>query len=200
MEAVYQTVQGCQSAALAFGTLAAQAGFRFGFAGFAGARRAGFCGFRGFRFAKAAGRFALGLGGGNQGELQAACGRSMRSSSTWTRWPSLKMRPELAPTMARSVSRKTKRSCEPNGPRVGEGLDGDEALDEEVVELDEEAVLGAGEDGGLEVFADAVLHELDLLPLHQLALGVVGAALGLGGFEGDGGEFFGREVEVGSGV
>ncbi len=40
----------------------------------------------------------------------------------------------------------------------------------------------------LEVLADAVLHEADLLPLDELALGVVGAALGLRGLGGDGGE------------
>src|SRR5439155_5737624 len=45
---------------------------------------------------------------------------------------------------------------------VLQGGDGDQAFDEEVVELDEEAVLGAGEDDGVEVLADAVLHELDL--------------------------------------
>ena len=36
-------------------------------------------------------------------------------------------------------------------------------------------------DVALELVADLVGHEADLLPLHQLALGVVGAALALGG-------------------
>jgi hypothetical protein len=45
----------------------------------------------------------------------------------------------------------------------------------------------------VEVFADAVLHELDFFPLHELALGVVGAAFGLGGFGGDGAELFERQ-------
>ena len=57
----------------------------------------------------------------------------------------------------------------------------------EVVEFDEEAVLGAGENDSGEVFADAILHEADLLPLHEFAFGVVGAALGLAGLGGDGG-------------
>ena len=69
---------------------------------------------------------------------------------------------------------------------VLQGGDGDEAFDEEVVELDEEAVLGAGEDDGVEVLADAVLHEFDLFPLDELALGVVGSAFGLAGFGGYG--------------
>ena len=81
-------------------------------------------------------------------------------------------------------------------PRLRQGVDGDEAFDEEVVELDEEAVFGAGEDGGVEVLADAGLHELDFFPLHELALGFVGAAFGLGGFEGDGGEFGYGEYEL----
>ena len=69
---------------------------------------------------------------------------------------------------------------------VLQGGDGDDAFDEEVVELDEEAVLGAGEDDAGEVLADAVLHEFDFFPLDELALGVVGSALGLGGFGGYG--------------
>ena len=44
------------------------------------------------------------------------------------------------------------------------------------VELDEEAVLGGVHHHGIEVFADAVLHEFHLLPLHELALGFGGAA------------------------
>src|SRR2546423_8605242 len=60
-----------------------------------------------------------------------------------------------------------------------------EAFDEHIEQLDEEAELGHADDQSLELFADAIAHELDLLPLHQLALGVVGAALGLAGFVGD---------------
>ncbi len=70
---------------------------------------------------------------------------------------------------------------------VAERVDGNESLDEEVVELDEEAVFGGVENHGVEVFADAVAHELDLLPLDEFAFGFGGAALGLAGFLGDGG-------------
>ena len=50
------------------------------------------------------------------------------------------------------------------------------------VQLDEEAVLRGADDQRVELLADALLHELDLLPLHQLALGIGGAALGLRAF------------------
>ena len=72
---------------------------------------------------------------------------------------------------------------------VAERVDGDKSLDEEVVEFDEESVFGGVEDHGVEVFADAVAHELDLLPFDEFAFGVGGAAFGLAGFLGDGGEF-----------
>ena len=72
---------------------------------------------------------------------------------------------------------------------AAQGVDGDEALDEEIGELDEEAVFGGVEDKRGKLVADAVLHEADLLPLDQLALGFGGAALGLAGFVGDLGEF-----------
>ena len=40
------------------------------------------------------------------------------------------------------------------GEGAGEGFDGDKALDEEVVELYEEAIPGAGKDGRVELLAD----------------------------------------------
>ena len=75
------------------------------------------------------------------------------------------------------------------GIAVGaEGVDGDKPLDKEIGELDKEAVFGGVEDEGGELFADAVLHEADFLPLDQFALGFGGAALGVAGFFGDLGE------------
>ncbi len=68
---------------------------------------------------------------------------------------------------------------------VAQRVDGDQALDKKVGELDEEAVFGGVEHQGGKFLADAVLHEANLLPLHQLALGLGGAALGLAGFLGD---------------
>jgi len=73
------------------------------------------------------------------------------------------------------------------------GRERDEAFDEEVGEFDEESEFGDAGDEAVEVFSDAVLHELDLLPLHELALGVVGAAFGLARFFGDGVKFFERD-------
>ena len=60
-----------------------------------------------------------------------------------------------------------------------EAVDGRQALDEHVFEFHKEAVLGHADNQGRKFFADAILHEFDLLPLHQLAFGIVGAALGL---------------------
>ncbi len=62
---------------------------------------------------------------------------------------------------------------------VDECVERDEAFDEEVRELDEESKFGHAGDEAVEVFSHTVLHELDLLPFHELALGVVGAAFGL---------------------
>jgi len=71
---------------------------------------------------------------------------------------------------------------------VGEGGERDEAFDEEVLKLDEEAVFGGADDEGVEFVADAVFHEAHFFPFDELALGVVGVAFGLGGGLGDGGE------------
>ena len=76
------------------------------------------------------------------------------------------------------------------GVAVGaQSVDGDEALDEEIGELDKEAEFGGVEDESGELVADAVLHEANFLPLDKLALGFGGAALGVAGFFGDLGEF-----------
>ena len=71
---------------------------------------------------------------------------------------------------------------------VEQAAEGNEPLDEEIGELDEEAVFGGVHHHRVEVFADAVLHELDLLPLHQLALGFGGTALVVATLFGDGAE------------
>src|SRR3984885_4381210 len=63
--------------------------------------------------------------------------------------------------------------------------DGHQALNKEAVELDKTAVLGHAQDHCFEVVPQPVLHELDLFPLHQLALGIFGAALCLAGLIGD---------------
>ena len=72
---------------------------------------------------------------------------------------------------------------------VGERVERDQAFDEQVGKFDEEAELGDAGDQAVEVFAHAVLHELDLLPFHEFALGLVGAALGVTGLFGDVVEF-----------
>src|ERR1035437_2081550 len=62
---------------------------------------------------------------------------------------------------------------------AGQGVDGHQAFDEQVRQFHKEAVLGGGDDQRGEILADAVGHELDLLPLDEFALGVGGAAFGL---------------------
>ena len=49
---------------------------------------------------------------------------------------------------------------------VGERIQRDQAFDEQVGQLDEETKLGDAGDQAVEVFADAVLHELDFFPFH----------------------------------
>ena len=63
---------------------------------------------------------------------------------------------------------------------VGHRRDVHHAFDEVLDELDEQAEGADAGDVALELVADLVGHEPDFLPLHQLALGVVGAALALG--------------------
>src|SRR4029077_6739628 len=77
-------------------------------------------------------------------------------------------------------------------PVVAEGVERDQSFDEEVGQFDEETKLGDAGDETLKLPSHAFLHELDLLPLHELAFGVVGAALGLAGLLGDVVKFFGR--------
>ena len=64
---------------------------------------------------------------------------------------------------------------------VGHRRDVDHAFDEVLDQLDEQAERRDAGDVALEFIADLVGHELHLLPLQQLALGVVGAALHLRG-------------------
>ena len=68
---------------------------------------------------------------------------------------------------------------------VGQRVQWDQAFDKQIGEFDEESELSHADDQAVEVFADPVLHELDLFPFHQVALGFVGAALGAAGFLGD---------------
>src|ERR1035437_8957316 len=62
---------------------------------------------------------------------------------------------------------------------AGQGVDGHQAFDKQVRQFHEEAVPGGGDDQRVEIFPDAVGHELDLLPLDEFAFGVGGAAFGL---------------------
>ena len=67
-------------------------------------------------------------------------------------------------------------------------VDGDEAFDKEIGELDKETEFSGVEDECGKLVADAVLHEANFFPLDQLTLGFGGAALGIAGFFGDLGE------------
>src|SRR6202521_57973 len=68
---------------------------------------------------------------------------------------------------------------------VAEGVEWDQPFDEKVGQFDEETKLGNAGDETVEILSHASLHELDLLPFHEFAFGVVGAALGLAGLLGD---------------
>src|SRR5580704_4647293 len=54
----------------------------------------------------------------------------------------------------------------------------DQSLNKQIGKLHKESKLGDAGDEAIEVFADAVLHELGFLSLHQLPLGIAGAPLG----------------------
>ncbi len=56
-----------------------------------------------------------------------------------------------------------------------------QTFDEMLHELDEQSECGDAGDVAVELVTDLVGHEADFLPLHQLPLGVVGAALALRG-------------------
>ena len=64
-------------------------------------------------------------------------------------------------------------------------VDGHQPLDKQIGQLDKEAEFGRVQHQRGKLLAHAVLHEANLLPLHQLAFGFGGAALGLAGFLGD---------------
>src|SRR5579884_178912 len=67
-----------------------------------------------------------------------------------------------------------------------QGLDGDEALDEQIEQLHKQAVLGDADDNRRKFVAEVLFHEPRLLPVHQFALGVRRAPLGKGALFGDG--------------
>lgn len=81
---------------------------------------------------------------------------------------------------------------------VFEGIDGDETFNEHLGQLDEEAVLHDVDNEAIEIFSQSGFHEFEFFPFHELALGFVGGALGLGGgvgdvmegFKGETGQFF----------
>ena len=64
---------------------------------------------------------------------------------------------------------------------IGHRRDVHQPLDEVLDQLDEQPERGDAGDVALEFVADLVGHEADLLPLHQLALGIGGAPFPLGG-------------------
>src|SRR5258708_865580 len=76
---------------------------------------------------------------------------------------------------------------------VGQRIERDQALNEQIAQLDEETELGHAGNEAVEVLAHAVLHELYFLPRHQFALGVISASLGLTGLFGDVVEFLDRD-------
>ena len=76
---------------------------------------------------------------------------------------------------------------------VSEGRERHQTLDEEVGQFDEETELRNADDESIEVFTDTRLHELHFFPLHQLAFGIVSAALGVARLFSDFVEFLERD-------
>src|SRR5271167_480576 len=66
-----------------------------------------------------------------------------------------------------------------------ECVDGEEAFDEDVKELDKATVFLDGDDQGVILIAKMLFHELRGFPGDEFALGVGGATLGLGSFGSD---------------
>src|SRR5260370_27171621 len=80
-----------------------------------------------------------------------------------------------------------------------ESVDGKKAFDEDFEEFDKAAELLDGNDQAVVFLAEVLLHELSSFPVHQFALGAIGAALGFGGFRSDFFEVFVR-IERGCGA
>src|SRR5205814_10513225 len=67
---------------------------------------------------------------------------------------------------------------------VSEAGERHQAFNKEIRQFDEEAEFRDTDDESVEIFANAILHEFDFLPFHQLAFGSVGATFGLAGLFG----------------
>src|SRR5207247_8438291 len=68
---------------------------------------------------------------------------------------------------------------------VSEAGERHEAFDEEICEFDEEAEFRDTNDESIEIVADAILHEFDFVPFHQLAFSLVRTPLSLAGLFGN---------------
>ena len=102
-----------------------------------------------------------------------SCAR-MRSRITCTRSPARKLRPHaLADNLVRILA--------PRVAVVAQRVDRHQPLDKQVRQLDKQPILGRIQHQRGKLLAHPVLHEADLLPLHQLALGLGRAALGQAG-------------------
>ena len=64
---------------------------------------------------------------------------------------------------------------------VGQGVERYKAFDKQLRQLHEEAEFGDADDEAVKVLTHALLHEFELLPFQQFALGLSGGALSLAG-------------------
>src|SRR6266851_5625617 len=76
---------------------------------------------------------------------------------------------------------------------VAQRVERHQTLHEKIGQFHEESILGHADDQAVEILSHPVRHELDLLPLHQFAFGLVSAALRLAGFFGDIVQFLNRD-------
>jgi len=66
-----------------------------------------------------------------------------------------------------------------------QGADGQKAFDEDFEEFDEAAVFLNGNDQAVVFLAEMRFHELSGFPVHEFALGAIGAAFGFRSFRSD---------------
>src|SRR5438093_7398996 len=68
---------------------------------------------------------------------------------------------------------------------VGKGREWHQTFDEQIGQLHKHSEFGHADYETVEFLTNSTLHELDLLPFHQLTLSIVGAAFGLAGLFSD---------------
>ena len=90
-----------------------------------------------------------------------------------------------AEAAARALADNLMRILAPGVAVVAQRVDGHQPFDKQIGQLDKEPVFSGVQHQRGKLLADLVLHEANLLPLHQLAFGLGCASLGLAGLFGN---------------